>query len=204
MAPGRRADSKALPSSRAATSSSTPELTSVADGILTMNDVIAKIPNLLPSGYYQCAGVSRKCSRCRRHVKNKAYCHSHDIQLREAVGHDKDLVQKTIMEVKAHKGPIEDTLAELRDHLLGRNWAKIHVNNFEGLLRNIRKGPLEVSERDQGRHALVPRFDRLYVCRGRTKSNKYCRIKTVGAHYCGRHNPSKITANDVEKAFASI
>ena len=169
-----------------------------------MNDVTAKIPNLLPHGYYQCAGVSRKDSRCRRHVRNKAYCHSHDMQLLEAVSRDKDIVKKSITQVKAHKGPMEDQLAEIRDDLLCRHWAWIHVNNFAGLLSNIRKGPLQASERDQGCHALVPRFNRLYVCRGRTKVDKCCRVRVVGTHYCSRHNPSQITAGDVEMAFAEI
>ena len=204
MRPGRQTASKALPSSRAATSSNTPASTSVAENILTMNDVTAKIPNLLPHGYYQCAGVSRKDSRCRRHVRNKAYCHSHDMQLLEAVSRDKDIVKKSITQVKAHKGPMEDQLAEIRDDLLCRHWAWIHVNNFAGLLSNIRKGPLQASERDQGCHALVPRFNRLYVCRGRTKVDKCCRVRVVGTQYCSRHNPSQITAGDVEMAFAEI
>ena len=80
----------------------------------------------------------------------------------------------------------------------------MHINNFEHLLRSIRKGPLEASERDQGRHALVPRFDRLYVCRGRTKVGKCCRGKIVGAFYCRIHDTGKVRVDDVEMAFAEI
>ena len=127
------------------------------------------------------------------------------MQLLDAITLDKAIVTRTITQIKAHKGPIDQKLAEAHQHLLRRrHWAKIHVNNFEFLLRNIRKGPLETSERDQGRHALVPRFDRLYVCRGRTKVNKCCRVKTVGAFYCGIHDLGKVRADDVEMAFAEI
>ena len=169
-----------------------------------MNDITAKIPNLLPPGYYRCAGISKTYSRCRRHVKNKTYCHSHDIQLLYAISHHKTFVPKTIVEVKSHKGPIEDKLAEIRAYLLSRNWAMIHVDNFEGLLRNIRKWPLEASERDQGLHALVPRWNHRYVCRGRTKGNRCCRGKIVGRFYCGRHDRLRIRAGDVEMAFAAV
>ena len=108
------------------------------------------------------------------------------------------------MEVKAHKGPLEDKLAEIRAYLLSRSWNRIHIDNFEGLLRNIRKGPLERSERDQGLNALVPRWNRRYVCRGRNRFGGYCRSKIVGGHYCGRHDRSRIRAGDVEMAFAEI
>ncbi len=110
------------------------------------------------------------------------------------------------MEVRSHKGPmIEDKLAEITcECLLSRHWDKIHVSNFEGLLRNIKRGPLEASERDQGCHALVPKFDHLYICRGRSKGNRSCRVKIVGGFYCRHHDPSRITAGDVEMAFAAI
>ena len=207
MAPSRRAGSKALPSSRIATnsSSSSPEPKSVTEGNLTMNNITAKIPHLLPHGYYQCAGQSASHSRCRRHIKNASYCHSHSTQLLEAISHNKNFVTRTIMQLKTHKGPIEDKIAEIAcESLLCRHWTKTHVKNFENLLRNIKKGPLRAEERDQGVHALVPRWDRVYVCRGRTQVGRSCSLKTVGAFYCRHHDPSRITAGDVEMAFAAI
>ena len=207
MAPSRRAGSKALPSSRTATSSSSspPKPTSVTEGNLTMNDITAKIPHLLPHGYYQCAGQSTSHSCCRRQIKNASYCHSHSTQLLEAISHNKKLVAKTIIQLKTHKGPIEDKIAEIAcEFLLCRHWTKTHVKSFENLLRNIKKGPLRAEERDQGIHALVPRWDRVYVCRGRTQVGRSCNVKTVGAFYCRYHDPLRITAGDVEKAFAAI
>ena len=202
---GRRADSKALPSSRPITSTKTPSLPMTASEIPTMNDIAAKIPNLLPSGYYQCAGISKTHSRCKRHIKNKIYCHSHDIQLLHAIVYqNKNFVKNTIIDIKSHRGPIEAKMVEIRAYLFNRHWATIHADNFEALLRNIRKGPLEKSERDQGRHALVPRWNRKYVCLGRNRFGGYCRKRIVGGFYCGRHDTGRIRAGDVEMAFAAI
>ena len=184
------------------------ETPSVVEAPLTMNDVTAKIPNLLPTGYYQCAGISKTTSRCKRLIKTKSYCHSHSMQLLDAISHNndnKDLVTRTITQVRSHKGPIDNKLADIRDSLLHRrHWTETHVNNFENLLRNIKKGPLRAEERDHGVNALVPQFDHVYVCRGHTKVGRSCRNRTVGGFYCRHHDPSRITAGDVEMAFAAI
>ena len=202
MSPGRR------PASRAAPRRTESEPTSAAETPLTLNEVLAKIANLLPEGYYECAGISKDTSRCKRQVKNKTYCHSHDRQLLDAISrnnNDKEFVTKAIIQIKSHNGPIDNKLADIRDALLlCRKWSETHVGNFSNLLRNIKKGPLEASERDQGPHALVSRSDHVYVCRGRTKDGKSCHNKTVGRFYCWRHDPEKITAEEVQMAFASI
>ena len=208
MSPGRRLASKALPSVRAVPRRTKSESTSAAETSPTMNDILAKIANLLPEGYYKCAGISKNTSRCRHHVKNKTYCHSHEKQLLDAISHhnnDKEFVTRAITQIKNHNGPIDNELADIRNALLlCRKWSETHVNNFENLLRNIKKGPLETSERDQGPHSLVPKIDHVYVCRGRTKVGKSCHNKTVGRFYCWRHDPEKITAEEVQMAFASI
>lgn len=202
---GRRPNSKAPPSSRSPPTIKTPCLPSPISSIPTMNTLTSRIPKLLPLGYYQCSGISKAHSRCNRHVKNKPYCHSHDIQLLDAIRHDKDIVTRTITQVRSHKGPFDDKLADIRDSLLRRrHWAKIHIDNYEALLRNIRKGPLEKSERDQGLSAMVPRWGRRYICRGRGRDGPCCQRRVVGGIWCWGHDRGRITSGDVERAFASI
>ena len=178
---------------------------STAEAPLTMNDITAKIPNLLRSGYYRCAGMSTIDSRCERRIKGEAYCHFHATQLLYYVRRDKSIVTRTIMQVKAHKGPIDDNLAEIREYLLTQGlWLRMQVDNFENLLRNITKGPLRALERDQGVYTEAPQSDHTYVCRGRTKVGRSCRNKTVGKFYCRYHDPLRIMAGDVEIAFAAV
>ena len=187
------------------------EPTSAAEAPLTtMNSIISRIPNLLSPGYYQCAGISKNGSRCKWHVKDSAYCHFHDMQLLEAISHsqaDKDVVIRMITQVRSrrqkgepmHEDPL---LADVRDSL--RHWAPLHVSNFSNLLLNITKGPLESSERNQDPHAVVPKFNHSYLCRGRTKLGRSCRMRTVGGFYCRHHDPSGISGCDMAMAFASI
>ena len=88
---------------------------------LTVNNIISRIPNLLPSGYYQCAGISKNGSRCKWHVKDNAYCLFHDTQLLEAISHrhaDKDVVVRMITQVRSHrsKGPYTRGSTLLNSH----------------------------------------------------------------------------------------
>lgn len=182
--------------------------------LLTMNCITSRIPNLLPRGYYQCAGISKNGSRCKWHVKDNTYCHFHETQLLDAISHsqaDKDVVIRKITQVlrsrRQNGGHLQEDniLSEIRESLLRRHkWALVHIDNFSNLLLNITKGPLEPSERTQGSHAEVPKSNHSYLCRGRTKLGRSCRIRTTGGFYCRHHDPSGISGCDVAMAFASI
>ena len=184
------------------------EVPSAAHAPRTMNNILANIPNLQLTGYYQCAGICKTTLRCKRHLENRTYCHDHHKQLLDAVSHnndDKAFVARTIAQIKNHNGPIDDKLADIRASLLlCRKWSETHVNNLVNLLRNIKKVPLETSERVQGPHAPVPMFDYVYKCRGHTRVGRRCCNRVVGAFYCRHHDPERGMARDVEMAFAAI
>ena len=198
--------------SRIPVPNASPQSITESGTALTMKSITSRIANLLPSGYYQCAGVSRNGTRCNWHVKDSAYCHFHDTQLLDAISRsqaDKDVVIRIITQQGRNRRQnvhlLEDTLSEIRKSLLTRhNWSLIHIDNFSNLLLNITKGPLEPSERTQGPHAVVPKPNHSYLCRGRTKLGRSCRIRTTGGFYCRHHDPSGISGCDVAMAFASI